>query len=142
MHARVTRGHTGEHLICDLGSANGTWVNREPIRERTLAVGDEISLCRVRFLYERIPTDTDAADDGTVSGRARRDQGTLLPAQGYEGDRLPPPGSAQRLSVLQRAPTVRMASVDALERELEAPSTDECGKNRFETETVDVQHQR
>jgi len=46
-HARVARDATGQLTIEDLGSANGTFVNGEPVRERrALKVGDSVRVGR------------------------------------------------------------------------------------------------
>lgn len=72
LHARVSTDGAGGHVLADLGSANGTRVNREPIHERTLAPGDEIAICGVRFVYEPVPAAQDAANGpSTVSARGR-----------------------------------------------------------------------
>ena len=62
-HARVVcRDH--QHVLLDLGSSNGTYVNGLPIRERVLAHGDEIQTGRtvLRFLVTE-------ASPGDLAGR-------------------------------------------------------------------------
>ena len=73
LHARVSTNGAGGHVLADLGSANGTRVNREPIQERTLAPGDEIAICGVRFVYEPLPAVAQEAANtaGTVRARGR-----------------------------------------------------------------------
>ncbi len=43
-HARVARQPTGEFMVEDLASTNGTYVSGEPITRRTLRSGDQIQL--------------------------------------------------------------------------------------------------
>lgn len=50
-HATFTRVGTG-HQIADLGSLNGTYVNRDRIdTEVTLASGDEVQIGKYRLIY-------------------------------------------------------------------------------------------
>ena len=37
--------------IVDLGSLNGTYVNRQPVAEALLASGDEVQIGKYRFRY-------------------------------------------------------------------------------------------
>lgn len=49
-HASLAMNESGEIMLADLGSANGTFVNRERITQpRTLQAGDEIVFGTVRF---------------------------------------------------------------------------------------------
>ncbi len=50
-HARITRARDGAYVLVDLGSTNGTYVNDEPIGERTLAHGDQIKVGRSILKY-------------------------------------------------------------------------------------------
>ncbi|MGQ0634970.1 MAG: ATP-binding protein [Planctomycetaceae bacterium] len=50
----VVRFSNGRHLLVDLNSANGTYVNGAPIQSHTLAHGDEIQLGRSVLLYETV----------------------------------------------------------------------------------------
>jgi hypothetical protein len=51
-HARI-RNADGEYVISDLGSTNGTLVNDETVRERTLADGDRITIGETVFEFRR-----------------------------------------------------------------------------------------
>ena len=44
VHAIVTRDAAGAYCICDQDSANGTYVNSQPISEQVLEDGDEIQV--------------------------------------------------------------------------------------------------
>ena len=50
-HARVSRGSDGGLTIEDLGSANGTFVNGAPTREKTLEHGDRIKIGASQFIF-------------------------------------------------------------------------------------------
>ncbi|AZA13505.1 FHA domain-containing protein [Corynebacterium choanae] len=41
----------GEFRVCDLGSLNGTYVNREPKDEQTVHDGDEIQIGKFRLVF-------------------------------------------------------------------------------------------
>ena len=49
-HAEVTRAAQG-FLVRDLGSLNGTYVNRERIEELLLADGDEVQIGKYRLVF-------------------------------------------------------------------------------------------
>ena len=51
-HARLDLAPDGSHVLADLGSENGTWVNGERITEQRLRDGDLIAFGTVRFLYK------------------------------------------------------------------------------------------
>jgi pSer/pThr/pTyr-binding forkhead associated (FHA) protein len=49
-HAEFVRGDTGFH-VRDVGSLNGTYVNRERIDDATLAGGDEVQVGKYRLVF-------------------------------------------------------------------------------------------
>jgi pSer/pThr/pTyr-binding forkhead associated (FHA) protein len=49
-HAEFVRGDTGYH-VRDVGSLNGTYVNRERIDDATLAGGDEVQVGKYRLVF-------------------------------------------------------------------------------------------
>jgi hypothetical protein len=49
-HAELIRGEGGWHLR-DVGSLNGTYVNRERIEDALLAGGDEVQIGKYRFVF-------------------------------------------------------------------------------------------
>ena len=55
--AQVSREHAilkrirNSHMIVDLNSANGTWVNGQRVKERILANGDSVSICKYALEY-------------------------------------------------------------------------------------------
>jgi pSer/pThr/pTyr-binding forkhead associated (FHA) protein len=49
-HAEFVRGDTGFH-VRDVGSLNGTYVNRERIDDATLAGGDEVRVGKYRLVF-------------------------------------------------------------------------------------------
>jgi hypothetical protein len=54
-HAEFRR-ETGEYLIVDTGSLNGTYVNRTPVESVMLANGDEIQMGKFRLVFLTRPT--------------------------------------------------------------------------------------
>ena len=44
-------GHDGVYSIRDVGSLNGTYVNRERIEEAVLASGDEVQIGKFKLVY-------------------------------------------------------------------------------------------
>ena len=70
-HARLSR-QDGKIILRDLGSSNGTFVNDERVRLRTLETGDQIRIARdvvLSFQYER-PDDRETLD--LANRRSRR----------------------------------------------------------------------
>ena len=49
-HAEFRR-NDGEFEVVDVGSLNGTYVNREPRNSQTLATGDEIQIGKFRLVF-------------------------------------------------------------------------------------------
>lgn len=49
-HAEFTRAAQG-YLVRDVGSLNGTYVNREPIEEVLLSDGDEVQIGKYRLVF-------------------------------------------------------------------------------------------
>ncbi len=50
-HAEFTRGADGRMTVKDVGSLNGTYVNRERIEEHVLAAGDEVQIGKFKLVY-------------------------------------------------------------------------------------------
>jgi pSer/pThr/pTyr-binding forkhead associated (FHA) protein len=50
-HAEFTRGTDGRMTVRDVGSLNGTYVNRERIEEHVLAAGDEVQIGKFKLVY-------------------------------------------------------------------------------------------
>ena len=50
-HAEVRRQDDGKVVIRDVGSLNGTYVNRERIDEQTLSGGDEVQIGKFKLVY-------------------------------------------------------------------------------------------
>ena len=50
-HAEFARNGTGGYRVKDVGSLNGTYVNRERIEEAVLAGGDEVQIGKYRLVY-------------------------------------------------------------------------------------------
>ncbi len=50
-HSSIERSGTGEFAIQDVGSLNGTYVNRERVESRTLTDGDEVQVGRFHLVF-------------------------------------------------------------------------------------------
>ena len=50
-HAELRRGADGKVVIRDVGSLNGTYVNRERIEEQVLSGGDEVQIGKFKLVY-------------------------------------------------------------------------------------------
>ena len=54
-HAEVRR-ESGEFRLTDVGSLNGTYINRQPVDSATLANHDEIQIGKFRLVFLTAPT--------------------------------------------------------------------------------------
>ena len=50
-HAEFTREPDGKVVVRDVGSLNGTYVNRERIEEGVLSAGDEVQIGKFKLVY-------------------------------------------------------------------------------------------
>jgi pSer/pThr/pTyr-binding forkhead associated (FHA) protein len=50
-HAEIERQEDGKLVIRDVGSLNGTYVNRERIEEQVLSGGDEVQIGKFKLVY-------------------------------------------------------------------------------------------
>jgi hypothetical protein len=50
-HAEFARDAAGHHTVRDVGSLNGTYVNRERIEEAVLQSGDEVQIGKFKLVY-------------------------------------------------------------------------------------------
>ncbi len=50
-HAEIMRAADGRMVVRDVGSLNGTYVNRERIEEHILAAGDEVQIGKFKLVY-------------------------------------------------------------------------------------------
>jgi pSer/pThr/pTyr-binding forkhead associated (FHA) protein len=53
------RCQKGEFQVVDVGSLNGTYVNREPVQSAVLANGDEIQIGKFRLVFLTDPRPND-----------------------------------------------------------------------------------
>jgi pSer/pThr/pTyr-binding forkhead associated (FHA) protein len=65
-HAEFRRD-VGEFVVVDVGSLNGTYVNREPVDTAVLANGDEVQIGKFRLVFLTGPRD---AGQGASQGPA------------------------------------------------------------------------
>lgn len=50
-HAEFRRGDDGAYSVCDTGSLNGTYLNRERIEQAPLANGDEVQIGKFKLVF-------------------------------------------------------------------------------------------
>jgi pSer/pThr/pTyr-binding forkhead associated (FHA) protein len=50
-HAEFSRAADGKVVVRDVGSLNGTYVNRERIEEHVLSTGDEVQIGKFKLMY-------------------------------------------------------------------------------------------
>lgn len=67
VHARLSIASSGEYLLQDLRSSNGTYVNGQRIEQTVLHGGDRVKLGDLEFVFHE-PTDGAAPADATAPG--------------------------------------------------------------------------
>jgi pSer/pThr/pTyr-binding forkhead associated (FHA) protein len=50
-HVEVSRAPSGDYVLRDVGSLNGTYVNRQRIDEITLTDGDEVQIGKFKLVF-------------------------------------------------------------------------------------------
>ena len=86
------RSDAGEFVVVDVGSLNGTYVNREPVDTAVLANGDEVQIGKFRLVFltgprarrPRSPDRPSATRPGRPSGGARG-RGVPCSVEGQQG---------------------------------------------------------
>jgi pSer/pThr/pTyr-binding forkhead associated (FHA) protein len=103
LHAQIERDPSGQFVLEDLASTNGTWVNGRRIASSTvLAVGDEIELGGSKLVVRAVPAPPPAPD---VDVRAATVTGieapAALPESGPEPESQPEakPGADSRIAL-------------------------------------------
>ncbi len=110
-HAQLERvGDT--YLFRDLGSSNGSFINRQSVSEHRLASGDQIQLGKTLLLYTGVPQEQPdlSGEVDIVASSSRDDESRILHAvaQGDSGDLLLGPSDDQASPWLaRRAATCR-----------------------------------
>lgn len=66
------RCENSEFRIIDVGSLNGTYVNRQPVDTAKLTNGDEIQIGKFRLVFLTSPTTADTDDELRTRQRRRR----------------------------------------------------------------------
>lgn len=64
-HAEFRRVGNG-YEVSDVGSLNGTYVNREPIETSTLSNGDEVQIGKFRLVFLTASDDVDSGESDTA----------------------------------------------------------------------------
>lgn len=102
LHAVIERYPTG-FCVRDLGSANGTFVNGEPVRGETrLRTGDELRLGNSRLIFFAVGDDdteiTAVADGPPVLTRRERELLVALCRPLLEGEPFAPPSGIRQMA--------------------------------------------
>lgn len=110
-HARIAREVGGDFGIEDLGSSNGTFVNRLRISAPTLlSIGDSIELGGTALVVRTLPTPADPGPEpAAVPAPAKDSQATRAPRSSSLPAAASPPTLAVRLEVDFAAGTATVA---------------------------------
>lgn len=97
-HAEIVPVPAG-HLLRDLGSTNGTFVNGERIEERTLASGDRIEIGNELVTFCHVDANLDVPDEGDEAQTVMRERPAL--GECVQGDltEIPPYAVLQMLEL-------------------------------------------
>ena len=96
-HAEFRR-ETGEYLVVDTASLNGTYVNRKPVDSAALANGDEIQMGKFRLVSSAGPRRTDTHRLAPIDRKSQR------APNGRVGGRRHPRRLGRHQGRLQHAP--------------------------------------
>jgi pSer/pThr/pTyr-binding forkhead associated (FHA) protein len=66
-HAELVRGDDGRFRVVDVGSLNGTYLNRQRIDEGPLTSGDEVQIGKFRLLFLAVEGLADGASGGSAA---------------------------------------------------------------------------
>ncbi len=94
-HAQIVIDEAGRHVLVDLDSSNGTFVQSERIRRHVLDPGATFKIMRVKLIYEPVTDDEVDCDDSGVFAVHTVDHRTLRGTVDYGDADLPAPTSAR-----------------------------------------------
>lgn len=115
-HAQIVTDEQGRHVLIDLDSSNGTFVEGQRIRRQVLAPGTVFKIMRVKLIYEDFEEDPIDVRDSDVFAVRRFDVETLRGTIDYGEQDLPQP-AAPRQRVTADTNPVPAASPIELEPE-------------------------
>lgn len=90
-HAQIVTDEQGRHVLVDLDSSNGTFIDGQRIRRQVLAPGTIFKIMRVKLIYETFVDEPTSADPSDVFAVRRLDVETLRGTIDYSEQDLPQP---------------------------------------------------
>lgn len=92
-HAQIVTDEQGRHVLVDLDSSNGTFIEGQRIRRHVLIPGTAFKIMRVNMVYEEIDESRLAYDDSGVFAVRKIDRETLRGTIDYGELDLPQPAA-------------------------------------------------
>ncbi len=106
-HAQIVLDEHGQHILVDLDSSNGTFVNGNRIRRHRLERGQVFKIMRLRFRYEQIERQPTIYDDPGVFSVRLTNLHTLRGTVGYGETDLPVPAAGRERTTTYDTPIHR-----------------------------------
>src|SRR5690606_35957935 len=92
-HAQIVTDEHGRHVLVDLDSSNGTFIEGQRIRRHVLAPGTSFKIMRIKLVYEEVVEESVEYDDSGVFAVRRIDRETLRGTIDYAQTDLPQPAA-------------------------------------------------
>jgi FHA domain len=112
-HAQIVTDEQGRHVLVDLDSSNGTFIDGQRIRRQVLAPGTIFKIMRVKLVYETVVEEPVDCEDSGVFAVRRLDRETLRGTVDYGELDLPQPATPRPRVASETGPVVMSAEVDA-----------------------------
>jgi hypothetical protein len=109
-HAQILTDEQGRHVLVDLDSSNGTFVDGQRIRRQVLAPGTIFKIMRVKLVYEPVVDEPIDCDDSDVFALRRPDHETLRGTVDYGELDLPQPATPRPRLTAETEPVVAAAA--------------------------------
>lgn len=109
-HAQIVTDERGHHVLVDLDSSNGTFIEGQRIRRQLLTAGTIFKIMRVKMIYEYAidePVDVEQSD---VFAVRRLDAETLRGTADYGELDLPQPATPRERLAAETSPAPQAAS--------------------------------
>lgn len=114
-HAQIVTDERGHHVLVDLDSSNGTFVDTQRIRRHQLTPGTIFKIMRVKMIYEDAIDEPVEVEESDVFAVRRLDAETLRGTTDYGELDLPQPATPRERVVADTGPAPMASASEAAE---------------------------
>lgn len=138
-HAQIVTDDRGRHVLVDLDSSNGTFIEGQRIRRQVLAPGTIFKIMRVKLIYEDAVDEAVDSEQSGVFAVRRPDADTLRGTVDYGALDLPQPATPRQRVAADTSPVPaaeveseqdRLMARGEAQRPASAPSAQARGEER------------